>query len=82
MAVARRATFDGVSYLSSIGTVGSARGRGLARLVTSAAASDAVASGSEWIHLGVFADNRAAVGLYQALGFERVGASCPDLLLV
>src|SRR5206468_9482477 len=45
VAVARRATFDGVSYLSSIGTVGSARGRGLARLVTAAAASDAVASG-------------------------------------
>ena len=33
-AVARRATFDGLSYLSSIGTAGWARGRGLGSLVT------------------------------------------------
>lgn len=82
VAVARRATFDGVSYLSSIGTATSARGRGFGRLVTAAAASDAVAAGSDWTHLGVFADNREAIRLYRSLGFERVGEPCADLLLV
>ena len=38
-AVARRATFDGLSYLSSIGTAGWARGRGFGGLVTAAAAA-------------------------------------------
>lgn len=36
VAVARRATFDGISYLSSIGTVLAARGHGLGRFVTAA----------------------------------------------
>lgn len=82
VAVARRATFDGVSYLSSIGTARSARGQGLGRLVTAASVADALAAGSEWTHLGVFVDNREAIGLYRGLGFERVGAPCPDLLLI
>jgi len=82
VAVARRATFDGVSYLSSIGTATWGRGRGFGRLVTAAAASDAVVAGSEWTHLGVFADNRGAIRLYGDLGFERVGEPCPDLLLI
>lgn len=81
-AVARRASFDGLSYLSSIGTAGWARGRGFGRIVTAAAACDAVGAGSEWTYLGVFADNPVAVGLYQRLGFERIGAASPDLLLV
>jgi ribosomal protein S18 acetylase RimI-like enzyme len=81
-AVARRATFDGVSYLSSIGTAAWGRGRGFGRLVTALASSDAVAAGSEWTHLGVFADNRGAIRLYADLGFERVGEPCPDLLLI
>jgi ribosomal protein S18 acetylase RimI-like enzyme len=82
VAVARRATFDGISYLSSIGTAAWGRGRGFGRLVTAAAATDAVAAGSEWTHLGVFADNRVAMGLYRELGFELVGEPCPDLLLI
>jgi ribosomal protein S18 acetylase RimI-like enzyme len=82
VAVARRATFDGVSYLSSIGTATSVRGRGFGRLVTAVASSDAMAEGSEWTHLGVFADNRGAIRLYRDLGFERVGEPCPDLLLI
>lgn len=81
-AVARRATFDGLSYLSSIGTAAWARGRGLGRLVTAAAVGDALAAGSEWTYLGVFADNDAAIGLYQGSGFQRVGEAGPDLLLV
>jgi ribosomal protein S18 acetylase RimI-like enzyme len=82
VAVARRATFDGLSYLSSIGTATWGRGRGFGRLVTAHASSDAVAAGSEWTHLGVFADNRGAIRLYRELGFDRVGESCPDLLLI
>ena len=74
VAVARRATFDGISYLSSIGTVDSERGRGLGRFVTASAMVDAAAADSEWIHLGVFSDNIPARRLYERLGFER----CPE----
>jgi ribosomal protein S18 acetylase RimI-like enzyme len=79
-AVARRATFDGVSYLSSIGTVGWARGRGLGSLVTGLAGADALAAGSEWTYLGVVAENAGAIGLYERSGYERIGASAADLL--
>ena len=81
-AVARRASFDGLSYLSSIGTAGWARGRGLGSLVTRAAVADAVAAGSRWTYLGVFADNPAAIGIYERAGFSRIGRAAPDLLLV
>ena len=81
-AVCRRATFDGLSYLSSIGTVGAARGRGLARLVTAAALADAVAAGSELIHLGVFADNDPAIRLYEGLGFVFAAEPGPDMILL
>jgi ribosomal protein S18 acetylase RimI-like enzyme len=81
-AVARRATFDGLSYLSSIGTARWARGRGFGRIVTAAATRDARAVGSAWTYLGVFADNRIAIRLYEGLGFDRVGDAGPDLLLV
>jgi ribosomal protein S18 acetylase RimI-like enzyme len=81
-AVARRATFEGASYLSSIGTARWARGRGLGSLVTSLATLDGLAADSEWVYLGVFADNAPAIGIYERSGFVRVGGSCPDLLLV
>jgi FR47-like protein len=81
-AVARRATFEGASYLSSIGTATWARGRGLGELVTLAATADAIAAGSEWTYLGVFADNEVARRLYRNAGFELVGQPVPDLLLV
>ena len=81
-AVARRATFDGLSYLSSIGAVSWARGRGLGRLVTASAVVDGIAAGSEWIHLGVFADNLRAIGLYRRLGFRMSGHPGPDMVLV
>jgi ribosomal protein S18 acetylase RimI-like enzyme len=81
-AVARRATFDGASYLSSIGTAGWARGRGLGSLVTQVAAAEALAAGSEWTYLGVFADNGVAIGVYERSGFERVGEPAPDMLLM
>lgn len=81
-AVARRATFDNLTYLSSIGTAGWARGRGFGRIVTGAAVRDAHEADSEWTYLGVFADNDVAIRLYEGLGFERVGEAGPDLLLV
>jgi ribosomal protein S18 acetylase RimI-like enzyme len=81
-AVARRATFDGVSYLSSIGTASWARGRGLGELVTLTAAADAVEARSDWVYLGVFADNEVAIRLYRRAGFEMLGEPAPDLLLL
>lgn len=81
-AVARRATFEGLSYLSSIGTASWARGRGLGELVTLAATADAEAAGSDWIYLGVFADNPVAMRLYERAGFALVGEPAADLLLV
>jgi GNAT superfamily N-acetyltransferase len=82
VAVARRATFDGLSYLSSIGTVERARGRGYGRLVTSQAVVDALEARSEWVHLGVFADNPPAIALYERLGFVMSGEPGPDMVLV
>jgi predicted GNAT family acetyltransferase len=80
-AVARRATFEGVTYLSSIGTAGWARGRGLGTLITRMAASEGLADGSAFVYLGVFADNSDAIGVYERSGFQQVGSSCPDMLL-
>jgi ribosomal protein S18 acetylase RimI-like enzyme len=82
VAVARRATFDRLSYLSSIGTVDRARGLGFGRLVTARAVLDALDDGSEWVHLGVFADNPPAIALYERLGFVMSGDPGPDMVLV
>lgn len=82
VAVARRATFDRLSYLSSIGTVDRARGLGFGRLVTASALLDALDAGSEWVHLGVFADNPPAIALYERLGFVMSGDPGPDMVLV
>ncbi|HET9519483.1 MAG TPA: GNAT family N-acetyltransferase [Candidatus Limnocylindrales bacterium] len=80
-AAARRTTFAGASYLSSIGTRPAFRGRGLGRVVTEAVARDAVAAGSRWTYLGVFSDNAVAKRLYEGLGFRMIGEPAPDLLL-
>jgi ribosomal protein S18 acetylase RimI-like enzyme len=80
-AIARRTTFDGGSYLSSIGTDPAFRGRGLGRLVTALAVEDAIAARSRWTYLGVFEENAVARRLYAALGFVPIGGVCPDLLL-
>ena len=81
-AVTRRATFDGASYLSSIGTAGWARNRGLGALVTRLASADGLAAGSRWVYLGVFVENATASAIYRRSGFRRVGQSCPDLVLI
>jgi GNAT superfamily N-acetyltransferase len=82
VAVARRATFDGLSYLSSIGTLERARGQGFGRLVTATALVDAIEAGSKWVHLGVFADNPGAIALYDRLGFVAGMDPGPDMVLV
>lgn len=51
-----------------------ARRRGLGRGLLEAAAAAALASGAETLFLEVAADNAAAIALYQAAGFIRVGA--------
>ena len=81
-AVARRATFDGLSYLSSIGTLEAARGHGLGRAITAAAMVDGADAGSEIVHLGVFADNAVAKRLYEGLGFAFSGDPGPDMVLI
>ena len=80
-AVARRTTFGGGSYLSSIGVRPRFRGRGLGRLVTEVAVVDALAEASRWTYLGVFEENTRARSLYERLGFVLVGGPAPDLLL-
>ena len=80
-AAAKRSTFDGASYLSSIGTRPAFRGRGLGRLVTAIVAADAIAAGSEWTYLGVFVENATAIRLYEKLGFSSLGGPSPDLIM-
>ncbi len=60
----------------------SARGLGLGALVTTSAMADAIDAGSEWLHLGVFADNLVAKGLYERLGFVDGSRPSPDMLLI
>jgi ribosomal protein S18 acetylase RimI-like enzyme len=80
-AAARRTTFAGASYLSSIGTRPQFRGLGLGRLVSEAVLGDAIDAESHWIYLGVFADNPVARKMYEGLGFIQIGGASPDLLL-
>jgi ribosomal protein S18 acetylase RimI-like enzyme len=60
----------------------SARRLGLGSLVTTSAMLDAIDSGSEWLHLGVFADNLVAKRLYEQLGFIDASRPSPDMLLI
>ncbi|MFL5751678.1 MAG: GNAT family N-acetyltransferase [Chloroflexota bacterium] len=80
-ATARRTTFAGASYLSSIGTRPAFQGRGLGRLATMLAMDDARRSESRWTYLGVFHDNLVARRMYEGLGFVMLGGPAPDLLL-
>ncbi|OGO55996.1 MAG: hypothetical protein A2V85_04285 [Chloroflexi bacterium RBG_16_72_14] len=79
-AVAKATTFDGLTYLSSIGTRPAFRGRGLGALVTRDAVVAGVARGARLAYLGVFSGNPTALRLYERLGFATIGES-PDLLL-
>ena len=80
-AVAKATSFDGHTYLSSIGTLPGFRGRGLAGLVTRQAVAAAGDPGArDTVYLGVFSGNAPALRLYERLGFASLGES-PDLLL-
>jgi ribosomal protein S18 acetylase RimI-like enzyme len=79
-AVAKATTFDGLTYLSSIGTLAAFRGRGLAGLATRHVLAAAGAGRRRRTYLGVFSENTPALRLYRGLGFASVGES-PDLLL-
>jgi ribosomal protein S18 acetylase RimI-like enzyme len=79
-AVAKATTFDGCTYLSSIGTHPAYRGRGLGGLVTRRAVEVGATGGAEIVYLGVFSGNAPAMALYRRLGFASIGEA-PDLLL-
>lgn len=80
VAAAKATTFDGWTYLSSVGTLPGYRGRGLAGLATRHAIAAAAAREPGRPYLGVFSGNEPALRLYERLGFQTVGDS-PDLLL-
>jgi ribosomal protein S18 acetylase RimI-like enzyme len=79
-ATAKATTFDGWTYLSSIGTLPGFRGRGLGALTTRQAIASAHEREDGLPYLGVFSGNAVAIRLYERLGFRSVGES-PDLLL-
>ena len=78
-AAAKATTFDGFTYLSSIGTRDAFRGRGLAGLATRHAIHLTDGGERGRAYLGVFSGNEPAIRLYTRLGFATVGES-PDLL--
>jgi ribosomal protein S18 acetylase RimI-like enzyme len=80
-AVAKTTTFDGATYLSSIGTRPAFRGSGLGTLVTAAAIRESLAAGSRWTYLGVMGENRTARRVYERLGFSILGGVAGDYLL-
>jgi ribosomal protein S18 acetylase RimI-like enzyme len=81
VAAGSRYTFDGASYLSSIGTRPAWRGRGFGATITRSLAQDSVAAGVGIVYLGVHAENEAAIRLYEQLGFAVVGSKSADMLL-
>jgi ribosomal protein S18 acetylase RimI-like enzyme len=78
-AVAKATTFDGMTYLSSIGTRSAFRGRGLGSLVTRQAVAIGAGPGRRLTYLGVFSGNEPALRMYARLGFATLGEA-PDLL--
>lgn len=80
-ATGERFTFDGASYVSSIGTRPAWRGRGLGAVITTALARDSVAAGIDLVYLGVYAENSRAIRLYRRLGFDVLGPKSSDMLL-
>ena len=65
---------DGIGQVEDVGTLPSARGRGLGRAVTLAAAEASVADGNQLTYLGALADDWPRL-MYSKLGFDEVGES-------
>ena len=80
VATGQRYTFDGASYLSSIGTRPAWRGRGLAGYITRLLVADSLAEDVGLVYLGVYADNDEAIRLYERLGFAILGGKSADML--
>jgi ribosomal protein S18 acetylase RimI-like enzyme len=80
VATGQRYTFDGASYLSSIGTRPAWREMGLGAHISQHLAADSLAEGVGLIYLGVYADNSPAIRLYQRLGFDILGGRSADML--
>jgi ribosomal protein S18 acetylase RimI-like enzyme len=76
-----RYTFEGASYLSSIGTRPAWQGRGLGTMVTRSLAQDSIDAGVGIVYLSVHAENDAAIRLYESLGFAVTGPKSADMLL-
>ncbi len=66
-------TVLGESYVDNIAVFPAYRGRGIGRALTQALIARARAADGAFITLEVRASNRAAIALYTALGFEKVG---------
>jgi ribosomal protein S18 acetylase RimI-like enzyme len=80
VATGERYTFDGASYVSSIGTRPGYRGRGFGRFITQTLARESVAAGADLVYLGVYAENGEAIRLYEKLGFAILGPRSADML--
>lgn len=81
VAAGKRATFDGASYLSSIGTLPGSAGRGFGSLVTDALVADSRAAGARHVYLAVRVTNDRAIELYRRRGFEPYGEPAGELVL-
>lgn len=82
VAIGKRYTFDGATYLSSIGTIPGQRGRGFGSIVTDALIRDGLAAGSGIVYLGVHTHNDPAMAVYRRLGMEILGGRAGDYLLL
>ncbi len=81
VATGQRFTFEGASYLSSIGTRPGWRGRGLGGLVSRILAADSLDAGGRYVYLGVHAENETAIAVYRRAGFAILGGRSADMLL-
>ena len=81
VAIGKRYTFDGASYLSSIGTRPGHRGLGLGTLVTEVLIRDSLAAASRHVYLGVHTHNDRAIAVYRRTGLEILGERAGDYLL-
>ena len=79
-AAAKATTFDGLTYISSVGTRVPYRGQTLAGIATRHALNLGGGAVAGRAYLGVFTGNEPALRLYERLGFASVGES-PDMLL-
>ena len=50
--------------------------------MTRLASADGLGAASDYVYLGVFAENTGAISVYERSGFERLGRWCPDLVLI